>query len=111
MRFQPKDGVLFQRALSLRDAGTLKDCLSRDDLRLEASDSVALLSDRGELYELNLLAALTWEMVTEGCSVDEIAEVISRHFTVTSLRAMEDVAAVLGTLERHQLVSRVAQRE
>ncbi len=58
-----------------------------------------------QIFELNATGARIWELLSEGCDRDGIAERLAAEFTIDVPRARQEVDALIDTLRREQLLA------
>jgi hypothetical protein len=69
-------------------------------------DTVLLDADRGAYYRLNAVGGRVWELLADGpCSLAALVERVVAEYEVGPERAQADVAALLGRLADHGLVT------
>ena len=69
--------------------------LQDPEFHLDATDTAILLSSEGELFELNLIAAMVWEQLACARTVAELAALVSKHFDVDHDTALSDVRELI----------------
>lgn len=73
-----------------------------------AGGIVIMHAETGMSYSLNAVGALVWELLsTAPATAEELCETVRRRFDVDPERCAEDVALLLGDLERNGLASGV----
>jgi Coenzyme PQQ synthesis protein D (PqqD) len=65
---------------------------------------IVLDIDHGQMFRLNPVGALILESLGKGCAETEIAQEISRQYSISEETAVADVREFLQSLEEHKLV-------
>lgn len=93
-----KQRVLEQRDIRLVDYTDITKAARDPRLSVDASDTAILLSRNGELFELNMIAAMIWEHLAAPHTVEELAERVGEHFDADLDKVMTDVTELLTEL-------------
>lgn len=102
--YQSKPGILLQRDIAFLDFQSIRDALSSSELLADPTETVMILSDAGQMYELNLVGAFIWEMLDGSHSIEEIADSVSEAFDVPGDIANSDTIALVTELKQFDLV-------
>ena len=70
-----------------------------------ADETVILHLHEGVYYGLNRVGTCIWRNLQTPCRVEQLVDAVLAEFEVSRERCLEDVRALLGDLERHQLVT------
>lgn len=100
-------GILSQKDLALamhEDLVAAVLDLNNIDLP-DGEESVMMLSNRGEMFELNLVGAVIWEMIDAGKQVGVIVETVTRAFEVDASTASAHVEQLIANLLKSGLIS------
>lgn len=102
--------LLIQRDLLLEDYPTIDGAIRDENFTLPESDeAVLLVSDRGKLFEFNLVAAFIFEKLRSGASKDEIVNGIVEHFDVGPCIAESDFDGFVRFLKAVSLATEKEQ--
>ncbi len=69
-------------------------------------DGVAFIvtADDNKLHTLNSTATKLWELAGEGCTTEQAAAVLVRHYRVDEDRALRDVDACLRDMQERMIL-------
>ena len=89
-----------QRSLSLLGYGSIPEALRRPDVVAPpASEAVMMLSNHGELFQLNLVAGFVWDLIDGSHTADDLVAEVTDVFDVDMERAQGDVGELLRRLD------------
>lgn len=69
-----------------------------------ANQVVVLDADRSSYLAVNSTGAVLWQALTEGCTTDQLAEILVERFGIESDRAAADVGRFVADLDRRSLL-------
>lgn len=69
------------------------------------NEAVMMLSNHGELYQLNLVAAFVWDLLDGETTVEGLAGEVTATFDIDDARARGDVEALLRRLDELGLLA------
>jgi len=102
--FERSGSVLDQPDARLIDYPSVADA-ARSDLELDANEPVLILSDKGRLYELNLVAAVLWEALAHKATAPELTALVTDVFDIDEAAARHDVMECLTDMRHNSLVT------
>lgn len=89
-----------QRSLSLLGFSSVFEALRHSDaVPPPPTEAVMMLSNHGELFQLNLVAAFVWDLLDGATTIDRLAAEVTAAFDVDNARARADVEALLRRLD------------
>jgi hypothetical protein len=89
-----------QRSLSLLGYGSIPEALRQPEVVAPpASEAVLMLSNHGELFQLNLVAGFVWELIDGSRTADELVDEVTEVFDINEERARADVCELLRRLD------------
>jgi hypothetical protein len=105
VRYSRADLVLSQRDMRLIDYDSVASAVADPDFPLEGTgDTALLLAKRGEMFDLNVVAACIWEAIDGERTVLEIAAGLCTLFEVSLEEACGHTLKLLRELESMGLV-------
>lgn len=94
-----------QRAMAFAGYESLSDALADRNLTAPPPEDFAvMLSNHGEMFQLNLVGAYVWEKIDGTRSVGEIVDLVHATFRVDWERAKSDVTSLINRLDELGLV-------
>jgi hypothetical protein len=91
--------------MSIIEFDTVQAALSSPQFDLaDPSDTAMLISNRGQMYELNFSGALVWEALDGKKTAGDLAKLVADNFDVEPVQAERDVQNLIADLERIGLV-------
>lgn len=69
-----------------------------------ANQVVVLDADRSSYLAVNSTGAVLWQALAEGCTTDQLAEILVERFGIESNRAAADVGRFVADLDRRTLL-------
>lgn len=103
-------GVIRQLDIRLHGYGSSEEALDQLGDAIDPDESVAMLSHRGELYELNSVGLLLWDRIATLHDDEELVTYIAAHFDIDRDLAATDVGAFLDSMTELGLLSRDSTR-
>jgi hypothetical protein len=100
--------VIAQRDMRLHGYETIAEALDAHADVIEPNEAIQMLSYCGELYELNSVGALLWEMLTSPRTTDELCRRLQDEFDISAAEALSDVGQFVRELEERGIISEVA---
>ena len=97
--------VRFQYDISIANFNSLNDAISEKGDKIHEIFPIAVLSNFGELYELNLVAALYWESIENSASFDDIVKAIGKFFEIDVNLLVSDLKDLTDDLQNEGLVN------
>lgn len=89
-----------QRALSLLGYGSIPEALRQPEVVAPpATEAVMMLSNHGELFQLNLVAGFVWDLIDGSRTADDLVAEVTEVFEIDEDRARADVSELLGRLD------------
>lgn len=103
--FRIRAGLVSQRAMTFVDYDDIPAALREPGFEAPPPDDTAVLvSDRGQLYELSLVAGFVWDSLSEPHSADELGNRVAEVFEVDAETATRDVRQLLAEFSERGLV-------
>jgi hypothetical protein len=103
--YSHRPGVLVQRDISIVEFDSVEAALSSPEFDLpDPRDTAMLVSNRGQMYELNFSGALVWESLDGKKTPGDLAKLVAETFDVEPVQAERDVQNLIADLERIGLV-------
>lgn len=103
-----RSDVLAQRDLALAGYGGIAEALDSDDFDFPPEQTAVLLSDHGEMFDLNLVGGYVWELLDGSRTVDDIADEVAGIFDGSAESIRRDIVNLLDDLQRMSLVEKVS---
>jgi hypothetical protein len=89
-----------QRSLTMLGYGSIPEALRQPDtVAPPATEAVMMLSNHGELFQLNLVAGFVWDLIDGSNTTDELVAEVTEVFDVDDARAQGDVRALLRRMD------------
>jgi hypothetical protein len=102
----PRRDLRQQRSLSLLAFSSVPEALRQPGAATPPpTEAVMMLSNHGELFQLNLVAAFVWDLLDGATTIDQLAAQVTEVFEVDGDRARADVEALLGRLDELGLLA------
>lgn len=96
--------VRFQKDFAFDEFLTIRDALGEVDIE-ELEGIVAVLSNKGKLYELNLTAAIFWELIGDGSNIDGLSKNLADIFELGVDDLKNDLNELSMKLESLDLIN------
>jgi hypothetical protein len=90
-----RDDVISQLSMDLIGYDNVQQAVEDPEFELDSSKTTMMLSDHGRMFELNLISALVWELLSEVDGTDTIAGFIAAHYDADEAQVRTDVEKVL----------------
>lgn len=89
-----------QRSLSLLGYGSIPEALRCPEVVAPpATEGVMMLSNHGELFQLNLVAGFMWDLIDGSRTADDLVAEVTDMFDIDEERARADVGGLLRRLD------------
>ena len=105
--YTPRPDLIVQRSMAFFGYDSIAAALANADFDAGPDDDAAMLvSDHGQLFELNLAGAFVWEHMDGKRSIVDVADRVAEAFDVPPDKARRDIEVLLEEYERLGLVRR-----
>jgi hypothetical protein len=106
--FRTRAGLVSQRAMAFVEYDDIPAALREPDFDAPPpGETAVLVSDRGLLYELSLVAGFVWDSLSEPRSGEELGNRVAEVFEVDVETATRDVRQLIAELAERGLVVEV----
>jgi hypothetical protein len=103
MRIKRAPAIRFQRDIALASFASVQEAIIASSPALDLP-VVAILGKHGVLYELNVTAAVLWELLAQESTLEELVVKIGNVFEADPSEIESDLHSVLAELEVNGLL-------
>lgn len=103
--YKHRPGILVQRDMAMIEFASVAAAL--EDPNFESpgpEDTVMLVSNRGQMFDLNLTGALIWEAIDGQKTEDALVDVLAGNFEIDAAVARRDLRSLVEELQRRGLI-------
>ncbi len=97
---KPRSDLRSQKVMALAEYQGIIAAVRDPRCDFPSGETAMLVSNHGELFELNLVAAFVWELIGTGRTFDEVINAIIDVFDVQEEVAREEVAQLFSDWSR-----------
>lgn len=103
MKITKMNRVRYQRDLVFDNFERIADALNSEDVP-KFEDTVAILSKKGKLFELNITSAIFWESIDFCSSLDGLSKIVAECFEIEKSQIYDDMLHLTEELSKWGLV-------
>ena len=106
--YRPRKGLMVQHNMIFADYSNVHNALEDPSFEFPSPEDVAIMvSNRGLLFELNLLGAFVWEMIDGIHTIADIENSVTAMFDIDKQAAHEDLIELVGSMIEFGLIDQV----
>lgn len=99
MKLSRNPKIRYQLNIGLSSFSCVREAISHFSNDVEGIHPIAVLSHMGVLYELNLSAALFWEIIEVPKEINEITLEMLKYFNVSEAELNGDISRLANDLQ------------
>lgn len=104
--FTPLSGILVQRDMQFVGFDTVSEALEDQGFDFDPEEIAMLISNQGDMCELNLSSALLWDAMDGKRTLSDLIDVLGRHFDIDRKTAEADALELFDRLLELGVVTR-----